>query len=133
MPALALQSADDVYRLIPREQGASMAQSQEAHQISERTSDVLSHMFNTNTYETAEIDAVRHLLEQRSGYASLSFITRKTGLTAEDFHQLIRKTNQVKKSVIITEDSGEVYRLNSSFGVLRDIWKAFCHLNAMKF
>jgi hypothetical protein len=131
MPAFALQSADDLYRLVPRE--PEQAQSPEAHQISERTSDVLSHVFNTNTYETAEVDAVRHLLEQRSGYASLSFITHKTGMTAEAFHLLIRKTSQFKKSVIITDDGGEVYRLNSSFGGLRDIWKAFCHINAMKF
>jgi hypothetical protein len=133
MPAFALQSTDDHSRLIPRQREASRAQSREAQQISERTSDVLSHLSKTKTYESAEIDAIKRLLEQGSGYASLSFITRKTGLTAEDFHQLIRKTNQFKKSVIITEDGDEVYRLNSTFGGLRDILKAFCYLNAMKY
>lgn len=133
MPAFALQSSDDVYRLIPREPEYSKAQSPEAHQISERTSDVLSHVFNTNTYETVEIDAVRHLLEQGSGYASISFITRKTGLSAGDFQQLTRKTNQFEKSFVVTEQGGEVYRLNRPFGSILDLWKAFRHLNAMKF
>jgi hypothetical protein len=133
MPAFALQSADDFSRLIRRPREDFRAQSPEAQVISARTSDVLSHLSKTKTYESAEIDAIKRLLEHGSGYASLSFITHKTGLTAEDFYQLIRKTNQFKKSVIITEDGDEVYRLNSTFGVLRDIWKAFCHLNAMKY
>ena len=133
MPAFALQSAVACPRLIRRQPEAFMAQSPEAQQISARTSDVLSHLSKTKTYESAAIDAIKLLLEHGSGDASLSFITRKTGLTPEDFHELICKTNQVKKSVIITENGDEVYRLNSSFGGLRDIWKAFCHLNAMKF
>jgi hypothetical protein len=133
MPALALQSADDLSRLIPRQPESFMAQSKEAQKLSEHTSHVLSHLSKTKTYESAEIDTIKRLLQQGSGYASLSFITRKTGLTAEDFHELLGKTNQFKKSVIVTEDGDEVYRLNSTFGSLRDIWNAFCHLNAMKF
>lgn len=80
MPAFALQSADDLYRLIPREPEHSKAQSPEAHQISERTSDVLSHVFNTNTYETAEIDAVRHLLVRRTIYWVMSFLMCLMGM-----------------------------------------------------
>ena len=114
MPAFALQSAVACPRLIRRQPEAFMAQSPEAQQISARTSDVLSHLSKTKTYESAAIDAIKLLLEH-------------------GFHELICKTNQVKKSVIITENGDEVYRLNSSFGGLRDIWKAFCHLNAMKF
>jgi hypothetical protein len=133
MPAFALQSANDLSRSISRQPEAFRAQSPEAQQISKHTSDVLSHLSKTKTYESAEIEAIKRLLEQGCGYASLSFITRKTGLTAENFHQLIRKTNQFKKSVIITEDGDEVYRLNSTFGGLRDIWKAFCYLNAIKY
>jgi len=133
MPALALQSADDAYRLIPWEQEASKAQSPEAHQISERTSDVRSRVFKTNTYETAQIDAVKHFLELRSGYASLSSIMRKTGLSADDFQQLTRKTKKFKKSFIVTQQGDEVYRLNTPFGGILDLCKAFRHLNAMKF
>lgn len=78
-------------------------------------------------------DAVRHLLEQSSGYSSVSFITRMTGLSSGEFQQLARKTNQFRKSFIITEQGDEVYRLNKPFGGIIDLWKVFRHINAMKF
>lgn len=111
----------------------SLGQSTEAAQIHEGISNVLVHLSETQTYKSAEIDAIKRLLRQGSGYASLSFITRKTGLRVEDFCRILRESNAFRKSLIVTETGDDVYMLNTPFSGLLDIWKTFCHLNAMKF
>lgn len=133
MPALALKSSDyDRPSFLPQ-QNLSTAQGREAQQIFEGTTEVFIHLRGTETYRSAEIAAVKRLLKQGSGYASLSFLTRKTGLRAEDFHQLVRETHEFRKSLIVKDGGDEVYLINTPFSGLLDLWKTFCHFNAMKF
>lgn len=133
MAALAWEVSDEPYRLIPCQQEPSKAQSAEAQQILESTNRVLSSLSETKTFESAKLDAVRLVLERGNGYASLSFITRETGLSVEDFRNIISETDQFKKSFMVTNYGDEVYRLNRRFGELVDLWKTFAYLNYMKF
>jgi len=133
MPALALKSSDyDRPSFLPQ-RNLSTAQGWEARKICEGTIEAFRHLRGTETYKSAEIDAVKRLLKHGSGYASLSYLTRNTGLRVEDFHQLVRETREFRKSLIVKDGGDEVYLLNTPFSGILDMWKTFCHFNAMKF
>ncbi len=116
--------------LRPRE--PSNGEGEEAQFLHEAYETVFLHIKSSRVYASTEIETIKRILKCGSGYATLSFITRKTGLRVEDFYELINKNGDIKKS-LISLDGNEVYRLSSPFGVIKDAWKAFCHLNAMKY
>lgn len=134
MPALAIQTKSTFPPFFSGDAPECFGQSEEARQICEDKNKVIVHLLRTETYsKSAEIEAVTRLLKNGSGYATLSFITRKTRLRVEDFEQLVFDTSAFRKSLITTKDGGDVYCLNTPFSWLTDLWKAFCYVNALKY
>jgi len=69
-----------------------------------------------------------------TGYASLSYIARETGLSAEDVEALIGShPEEVRQSLMRAENGEEVYMINTPLSSISDAWKAFRYLNAKMF
>jgi len=85
--------------------------------------------YNENKFISEQIEEIMN----KKGYLSLTYLSEIFDIDKTWLKKFFLDSNEFKESFIIDINGESVYRLNKQFGLIIDIWKTFCHINALKY
>ena len=83
--------------------------------------------------DTTKVQVIKRILRESSGYASVSYIARQSGLEKNDVNRLLNTNDDFRKSLIKTKNGEDVYLLNAPLSGLIDLWNTFRFFSTMKY